>query len=46
MVSLEFGEATQEYIQDCEVCCQPINFRVVCTDEDEQPLSLQVDRAQ
>lgn len=29
----------QEYIEDCQVCCQPINFSV-SSDSDENPVVL------
>jgi hypothetical protein len=34
--------AEQDYIEDCQVCCQPINFSV--TVNDPENISLQVNR--
>ena len=32
----------QRYIEDCSVCCRPIEFRVVC--EDSTLVSVEVER--
>lgn len=41
---LETLHGKQEYIEDCEVCCQPIE--VSYTTENGKILSLEVERAQ
>ena len=32
---IEPGDAGSEYVQDCEVCCNPIHFGVRADDEGE-----------
>ena len=36
-VLIDFSVTEQEYIEDCQVCCRPINFKVHST-SDEEPL--------
>jgi len=31
--SVDTSAGSQEYIEDCYVCCRPINFRVTADDE-------------
>ena len=33
----------QAYIEDCQVCCRPINFNITVLDEDEIELSVTTD---
>lgn len=37
---VDASEAGTDYIQDCEVCCQPIRFRLGLTDEGEVTLDV------
>ena len=36
-VLIDGSVTAQEYIEDCEVCCRPIDFDVAI-DDDEQPV--------
>lgn len=42
-IVLDLSGGSQSYVEDCQVCCQPmqISFDV----DDDQPRGLQVDRA-
>jgi hypothetical protein len=31
-ILIDTSERKQEYIEDCEVCCNPIEFNIVCID--------------
>jgi hypothetical protein len=33
-ILIDGSEASQEYVEDCYVCCRPINFIVNIDDED------------
>ena len=33
-VVIDCSEISQEYIEDCQVCCRPINFYINVMDED------------
>lgn len=35
VILLDPSDTDQEYIEDCQVCCQPINF-TVSSDENEE----------
>lgn len=39
-VLIDPGEAGQQYIEDCQVCCQPIVFSVVINFEGELSFSV------
>ncbi len=40
---IDLSAGTQEYIEDCYVCCQPISFRMLI-DADGQLIQLEVYR--
>ena len=42
-LTLDLSEETQDYIEDCPVCCHAM--RVLVTAEDGQLIGLEVDRA-
>jgi hypothetical protein len=35
----------QSYIEDCYVCCRPIQFRIECGEDSEEPVSVLAERA-
>lgn len=37
-VMLDCSVSSQEYIEDCQVCCQPINFVVTVRGDDDVSL--------
>ncbi|HUP57882.1 MAG TPA: CPXCG motif-containing cysteine-rich protein [Bdellovibrionota bacterium] len=37
-------EGVQSYIEDCYVCCRPIQFRVECAEGAEEPVSVEAGR--
>ena len=39
-VLLDHEEAGQQYIEDCQVCCRPITFRIAISVEGELLVSL------
>lgn len=41
---IDDSEAEQDYIEDCEVCCQPISVQVRVNDDGEIALVLHTDR--
>ena len=34
-VLIDFSDAFQEYIEDCQVCCRPIIFKISLDENDE-----------
>jgi transcription elongation factor Elf1 len=42
-VVLDLSGGSQSYIEDCQVCCQPMQIRFEA--DDDELLELQVDRA-
>ena len=39
-VIIDCSVETQEYIEDCQVCCRPITFKVSVDGEDEPLISI------
>jgi transcription elongation factor Elf1 len=39
-VVIEVLEESQEYIEDCQVCCRPIVFSVMLTSDDQTLVSV------
>lgn len=39
-VSVEILDESQEYIEDCQVCCRPITFVVASTDDEYPSISV------
>ena len=39
-VLIDCSVPSQSYIEDCSVCCRPINFDVVVTQKDELSVSV------
>lgn len=39
-VLVELSESPQSYIEDCQVCCRPINFRIVVDTDAEARVSV------
>jgi transcription elongation factor Elf1 len=42
-IVIDVSAGAQSYIEDCQVCCQPMQISFVV--HDEEPTSLRVDRA-
>lgn len=40
-ISLDLSAGSQRYIEDCEVCCRPIEIEVEVDDEDGSLVSVQ-----
>lgn len=40
IVLVDCSEADQDYIEDCEVCCRPIEFHLRITDNDSYQLNV------
>jgi transcription elongation factor Elf1 len=32
-ILVDYSQGQQKYIEDCEVCCNPIEFRIQCTSQ-------------
>ena len=41
-VLVDCSVETQDYIEDCQVCCQPINFSITVIDDEN--INVQVNR--
>lgn len=41
---IDLSAGSQEYVEDCQVCCQPMLVR--CDADDDELTNLDVDRAQ
>ena len=39
------SQEKQSYIEDCTVCCRPIEFRVTCDPTTEEILSIRISRS-
>ena len=44
-ILLDPSDTDQEYIEDCQVCCQPINFTVSGEQEDELKVHVSSDNS-
>lgn len=42
-VVIDSSVSQQDYIEDCQVCCQPINFSVAVLGDDEVAISVRTD---
>ncbi|WP_297810492.1 CPXCG motif-containing cysteine-rich protein [uncultured Methylophaga sp.] len=42
-VVIDCSVADQQYIEDCEVCCRPIEFHVVVNGNDDYALTVQTE---
>lgn len=40
-VLVDVSQTSQTYIEDCEVCCNPIQFQIQCLDQVLQSLEAQ-----
>ena len=38
---IDVSQPLQNYIEDCEVCCNPIEFKIQCSDQTIQHLEVQ-----
>lgn len=40
-VLVDLSQSSQTYIEDCEVCCNPIEFQVQCTGQELEHFQVQ-----